>query len=144
MDRGVGIGLLGLSSVEEELVEIKLALSAKLRKTREMGNLTQTDLAKRMGSSQSRVAKMEAGDPTVSLDLLVQGLLAAGATRRQIASAVISTSVSTTLNLTLSPTPRRLIDVSTQMLLSATSRWGVSATSISPTGVTTSNCGNHQ
>jgi DNA-binding XRE family transcriptional regulator len=79
---------LGLSSVEEELVEMKLALSARLRKTRESGNLTQTDLAKRMGSSQSRVAKMEAGDPTVSLDLLVQGLLAAGATRRQIASAL--------------------------------------------------------
>jgi DNA-binding XRE family transcriptional regulator len=79
---------LGLSSVEEELVEMKLALSARLRKTRESGNLTQTDLAKRMGSSQSRVAKMEAGDPTVSLDLLIQGLLAAGATRRQIASAL--------------------------------------------------------
>jgi DNA-binding XRE family transcriptional regulator len=79
---------LGLSSVEEELVEMKLALSARLRKTREMGKLTQTDLAKRMGSSQSRVAKMEAGDPTVSLDLLIQGLLAAGATRRQIASAL--------------------------------------------------------
>jgi DNA-binding XRE family transcriptional regulator len=79
---------LGLTSVEEELVEMKLALSAKLRKTRESGNLTQTDLAKRMGSSQSRVAKMEAGDPTVSLDLLVQGLLAAGATRQQIASAL--------------------------------------------------------
>jgi DNA-binding XRE family transcriptional regulator len=79
---------LGLSSVEEEFVEMKLALSTKLRKTREMGNLTQTDLAKRMGSSQSRIAKMEAGDPTVSLDLLVQGLLAAGATRRQIATAL--------------------------------------------------------
>jgi DNA-binding XRE family transcriptional regulator len=79
---------LGLTSVEEELVEMKLALSGKLRKTREQSNLTQTALAKRMGSSQSRIAKMEAGDPTVSLDLLVQGLLAAGATRRQIASAL--------------------------------------------------------
>jgi hypothetical protein len=44
-----------------------------------------------MGSSQSRVAKMEAGDPTVSLDLLVQGLLAAGATRREIADALAPT-----------------------------------------------------
>lgn len=79
---------LGLTSVEEELVEMKLALSGKLRKTREKSNLTQTDLAKRMGSSQSRVAKMEAGDPAVSLDLLVQGLLAAGATRQQIATAL--------------------------------------------------------
>lgn len=77
-----------MASVEEELIEMKLALSAKLRKTRESGNLTQTALAKRMGSSQSRIAKMEAGDPSVSLDLLVQGLLAAGATRRQIANAM--------------------------------------------------------
>ena len=79
---------LGLTSVEEELVDMKLALGARLRKARQRHNLTQTDLAKRMGSSQSRVAKMEAGDPTVSLDLLVQGLLAAGATRREIATAL--------------------------------------------------------
>lgn len=79
---------LGLSGVEEALVDMKLTLGIRLRKTREQHKLTQTDLAKRMGSSQSRVAKMEAGDPGVSLDLLVQGLLAAGATRREIASAL--------------------------------------------------------
>ncbi len=79
---------LGLSSVEEELVEMKLALSARLRKTRESGNLTQTDLAKRMGSSQSRVAKMEAGDPTVSLDLLVKSLLALGTSNRELATMI--------------------------------------------------------
>src|SRR4051794_6190776 len=78
---------LGLTSVEQELLQMKLASSARLRKTRESGNLTRTDLARRIGSSQSRIANMEAGDPTVSLDLLVQGLLAPGATRRQIASA---------------------------------------------------------
>jgi helix-turn-helix protein len=89
---GSAAKFLDLTSVEEELVEMKLALSGKLRTTRERSKLTQTAraraLAKRMGSSQSRIAKMEAGDPTVSLDLLVQGLLAAGATRRQIASAL--------------------------------------------------------
>lgn len=79
---------LGLSGVEEALVDMKLTLGKRLRKTREQHKLTQIDLAKRMGSSQSRVAKMEAGDPGVSLDLLVQGLLAAGATRREIASAL--------------------------------------------------------
>ena len=78
-------GLTGASSIGWTTTP---SLSARLRKARGSGNLTQTDLAKRMGSSQSRVAKMEAGDPTVSLDLLVQGLLAAGATRRQIASAL--------------------------------------------------------
>ncbi|MDX2050745.1 MAG: helix-turn-helix transcriptional regulator [Polyangiaceae bacterium] len=85
---GSATEFLSLTTVEEELVEMRLALSARLRKTREQGQLTQTELAKRMGSSQSRVAKMEAGDPGVSLDLLVQGLLAAGASRRQIASAL--------------------------------------------------------
>jgi transcriptional regulator with XRE-family HTH domain len=64
-----------------------LTLGTRLRKTRERHNLTQTDLAKCMGSSQSRGAKMEAGDPTVSLDLLVQGLMAAGATRSEMAAA---------------------------------------------------------
>lgn len=79
---------LGLTQVEDVLVDMKLSLGSRLRKARERQNLTQTDLAKRMRSSQSRVAKMEAGDPSVSLDLLVHGLLAAGATRREIASAL--------------------------------------------------------
>ena len=85
---GSSADFLELSGVEEALVDMKLTLGMRLRKTREQHHLTQIDLAKRMGSSQSRVAKMEAGDPGVSLDLLVQGLLAAGATRREIASAL--------------------------------------------------------
>jgi len=79
---------LDLTEVEEQLVEMRLALSMRLRKTREHGHLTQMELAKRMGSSQSRVAKMEAGDPSVTLDLLIHGLLAAGASRREIAAAL--------------------------------------------------------
>ena len=84
---------LRLTAAEEELVAMKLSLSAKLKKARERRQITQTDLAKRMGSSQSRVAKMEAGDPGVSLDLLVQGLLAVGATRKQIAAAFSPTRI---------------------------------------------------
>jgi DNA-binding XRE family transcriptional regulator len=80
---------LGLTNAEEQLVEMKLALGTRLRKARERHKLTQTALAERMGSSQSRVAKMEAGDPAVSLDLLVQGLLAAGATPQDIATALV-------------------------------------------------------
>ena len=87
---GTAAEFLELSEVEEALVDMKLLLGTRLRKTREQHKLTQTDLAIRMGSSQSRVAKMEAGDPGVSLDLLMQGLLAAGATRREIASALAS------------------------------------------------------
>jgi predicted transcriptional regulator len=50
--------------------------------------MTQADLARRLASSQSRIAKMEAADKTVSLDLLVRGLLALGATRQGIASLI--------------------------------------------------------
>ena len=85
---GSATEFLGLSAAEEQLVAMKMALSTRLKKARERSRITQTDLAKRMGSSQSRVAKMEAGDPGVSLDLLVQGLLAVGASRREIAAAL--------------------------------------------------------
>ena len=75
---------LGLSEDEALFVEIKLALARRLRELREKRNWTQADLAKRVGSSQSRVAKMEAADPTVSVDLLVRSLLAIGADRREL------------------------------------------------------------
>lgn len=93
---GSAAEFLGLTEAEEALVDMKMTLGARLRKAREGHRWTQTELAKRMGSSQSRVAKMEAGDPGVSLDLLVQGLLAAGATRREIASALAPKSTSRT------------------------------------------------
>lgn len=82
---------LGLSDEESAFVEMKLSLSETLRKRRTKEGLTQAELAKRLGSSQSRVAKMEAGEPTVSVDLLIQALLATGATRKDIAAAIAST-----------------------------------------------------
>lgn len=81
---------LGLSPNETEFVEIKLALARKLRQLREEHHWTQAELAKRVGSSQSRVAKMEAGDATVSVDLLMKSLLAAGADRREVGRVVAS------------------------------------------------------
>lgn len=79
---------LGLSDVEAKLVEIKLALADSLRALRQRRRLTQAQLAKRIHSSQSRIAKMEAGHPSVSMDLLVRSLLAAGADRTDVARAV--------------------------------------------------------
>lgn len=75
---------LGLSSEEAAYVELKLALSKNLQATRKEKNLTQEGLARLLKSSQSRIAKMEAGDPTVSLDLLVRSLLALGTTRKTL------------------------------------------------------------
>ncbi len=79
---------LELTPEESALIELKLNLSTRLKERRSKRNMSQIDLAKLLGSSQSRVAKMEAGDPSVSLDLLVRALLATGATRRELARAV--------------------------------------------------------
>ena len=76
---------LGLSAEEELYVEIKLALATAVRARRMKLGLTQAQLAQRMRSSQSRVAKLEAGDRTVSIDLLVHALVRLGATRSQLA-----------------------------------------------------------
>lgn len=79
---------LELNDTEAQFLEIKLALVKLLRLCRERNDLTQAQLAARIKSSQSRVAKMEAGDPSVSVDLLLRSLLAAGANRRQLARAI--------------------------------------------------------
>jgi len=76
---------LDLTPEEAAFVEIKLRLSDAVRSLRRKSDLTQVQLAERLGSSQSRVAKIEAGDPSVSLDLLTRSMLALGASRRDIA-----------------------------------------------------------
>ena len=67
---------LGLSSQEEAYIEIKLRLAESLRNQRLRRNMTQSDAARAIKSSQSRAEKMEAGERSVSLDLLVRTLLA--------------------------------------------------------------------
>jgi predicted XRE-type DNA-binding protein len=79
---------LGLTPEENELVEIKVALSAALRKQRGVRQLSQMQLAEKIGSSQSRVAKMEAGASHASLDLLVKALVASGMTRQELAAVI--------------------------------------------------------
>jgi transcriptional regulator with XRE-family HTH domain len=85
---GSAYDFLELSHEERALVDLKLSLSAELRARRRRRRITQADLAERLGSSQSRVAKMEAGDPGVSIDLLVRGLLSMGVTKQELGRAV--------------------------------------------------------
>ena len=87
---------LKLSPEEAAYIELKLKLADGLRKHRRRRRLTQIELARRVKSSQSRVAKMEAGDPSVSLDLLVRSLLALGASGTELAKIVVSKTESTT------------------------------------------------
>lgn len=90
--RGWRIGsaaeLLELTPEEARFIELKLALSGSLRAERTRQGITQAALAQMLGSSQSRVAKMEAGDPTVSVDLLLKALLALGITKQQLAKII--------------------------------------------------------
>lgn len=79
---------LDLTPEETAFVEVKLALSEKLKAQRTRQGLSQAQLARRLGSSQSRVAKMEAADASVSVDLLVRGLIASGASKRDIGRAI--------------------------------------------------------
>ena len=79
---------LNLSPEEAAYVELKINLASTLCEWRSRCQLTQGDLAKPVKSSQSRVVKMEAGDPSVSLDLLVRTLLALGASSREIARTI--------------------------------------------------------
>lgn len=79
---------LGLSAEEEAYIELRLKLADGLKARRSAKNVTQTELAEVMKSSQSRVAKMESGDPTVSLDLLVKSLLALGTSNRELAQII--------------------------------------------------------
>jgi DNA-binding XRE family transcriptional regulator len=90
--RGWKIGtaeeFLQLTPEEAAYVEVKIRLSQALRELRRKETLTQTELARRLRSSQSRVAKMEAGDPSVSIDLLTRSLIALGASPQDIARAI--------------------------------------------------------
>jgi transcriptional regulator with XRE-family HTH domain len=75
---------LGLSAQEAAYIELRLKLAEGLKDRRQSQGLSQTDLATVIRSSQSRVAKMENGDPSVSLDLLIRSLLALGASDKEL------------------------------------------------------------
>ena len=82
---------LDLTPEESAFIDLKLALSESLKEQRRRSKITQTELAIMLKSSQSRIAKMEAGDPSVSIDLLIRSLLALGVTNKDLAKT-ISTS----------------------------------------------------
>ena len=79
---------LNLSPEEEALVELKVTLASSLQRRRVDEGMTQAQLAARLGTSQSRVAKMEGGDRTVSIDLLVRAMFAMGVSRQALARVI--------------------------------------------------------
>lgn len=85
---GSAANFLALSPKDALLIDIRARLASALAARRAKKQITQTELARRIQSSQSRVAKMEAADASVSLDLLIRSLLALGATRKDLATAI--------------------------------------------------------
>ncbi len=78
---GTAREFLGLTDEEAALIELKLDLARAVKAERMRRKMTQEELGERLGSSQSRVAKMEGGDPSVSIDLLIRALLRLGVNR---------------------------------------------------------------
>lgn len=85
---GTAAEFLNLTPEDEAIIELRLALSRALKRTRLASNMTQAGFAEKLQSSQSRVAKMEAGDPSVSFDLLIRNLLAAGVDRKGLSEII--------------------------------------------------------
>lgn len=85
---GSASDFLGLSEADVEYIELRRALSKLLREARQKLRLTQTQVAARLHTSQSRLAKMEKADPTVSSDLLLRSLFQLGVTRKKLAQAI--------------------------------------------------------
>jgi ribosome-binding protein aMBF1 (putative translation factor) len=85
---GSAAEFLHLTPQEEIYVELKASLCRQLKRQRQKSHPTQVELARRIKSSQSRIAKMERCDASVSIDLLIKSLLALGTTRREIARAI--------------------------------------------------------
>jgi predicted XRE-type DNA-binding protein len=85
---GTAEEFLGLTPEEAAYVELRLKLSDAVREFRKKRHLTQIQLAELLESSQSRVAKVEAADESVSLDLLIRSLLALGATHQDLAKVI--------------------------------------------------------
>jgi DNA-binding XRE family transcriptional regulator len=84
---------LGLTAAEQRFIDLKRALAAGLRQLRERRGFTQAALAKRLGSSQSRIAKLEAADASVSVDLMIRSLLRVGAGPADIAKIIRSAAI---------------------------------------------------
>jgi predicted XRE-type DNA-binding protein len=83
---------LELTAEQTAYIEMRLKLAEGLKRRRVQSRLTQVEAAKLLQSSQSRVAKMEAGDPSVSLDLLVKSHLALGSSPSDVAEIIRSES----------------------------------------------------
>lgn len=79
---------LGLTDAEAAITDVRVALARALKSRRLKRHVSQATVAQLVGSSQARVARMEAGDPSVSLDLLLRTLLTFGTSPAEIGRVI--------------------------------------------------------
>ena len=77
-----------LARKKSTLVSLRMSLAEQVRSRRLRSYFSQTELARRRGSSQSRIAKLEAAESDVSIDLLFKALFATGANMRDVGKVV--------------------------------------------------------
>ncbi len=71
---------LELTDVERRIVDVRVKLGLEIRRRRTEAGLSQAQLADKIGSSQSRVAKVEGTAPGVAIDLMMRIFFATGGT----------------------------------------------------------------
>lgn len=86
---------LDLTDAEMTIIDMRVSLAKELRQQRLQRKISQASFAKRIGSSQSRVAKMEAGDSSVSIDLLIRSLVNSGSTTTEIGHVIANAGCAT-------------------------------------------------
>jgi transcriptional regulator with XRE-family HTH domain len=82
--------LLDLSPLQLAYVDLTIYLGEEIKGLRKINGLTQTALANLMGSSQSRVAKLEKGDPSVSFDLMLRAFLHLGVPPKMLGLLILN------------------------------------------------------
>lgn len=87
-EKGFKVGSAGefleLTPEEESYIDIRLDIRDLVKSQRNKNGWTQQQLAESICSSQSRIAKLEAGDPGISLDLMIKALLQLGTSKKEI------------------------------------------------------------
>lgn len=80
---------LGLSNEEAQIVDMRVALAQELERVRKAKGITQAELARRVGTKQSGVARMINNPDTSTMDNLIKGLIALGEPISKIAACLL-------------------------------------------------------
>jgi transcriptional regulator with XRE-family HTH domain len=86
---------LGITEEEAVYIDLRVRLADALKARRQAARLSQKAFASARKSSQSRIAKAEANDPSVSLDLVIRSLIALGVNLGELASIIVDENRST-------------------------------------------------